>query len=367
MTKKILISGYYGFNNSGDDAILKVLTQQLKEIGEKVEIVALSNQVEQTEKNYNIRAINRYNLLQITKEMKSCDLFISGGGTLLQDGTSNRSLYYYLMLLHLAKKHCKRVMVFANGMGPIKSGFNRRRTLEMLKKVDVITLRDQDSYDFLMELGLKHPKISVTFDPVFMMKSIEQNRINRIFEEENLDFDKKYIGISVRPWKEGQYIESGVKALVKSICDKGYEVVFIPMQHPHDDKISQSIIDQLDDNSRVHCLKGCYEADEMIGIMSKMDYIVAMRYHALIYAILSQRALTAISYDPKVRGLMDMLKVNSVCSMAQLREGELDNIVEKGIVDKSKTIDLLEMSHDEKLKSAYENIEIIKELLEGIE
>jgi len=139
------------------------------------------------------------------------------------------------------------------------------------------------------------------------------------------------------------------------------------MQHPHDDKISQSIIDQLDDNSRVHCLKGCYEADEMIGIMSKMDYIVAMRYHALIYAILSQRALTAISYDPKVRGLMDMLKVNSVCSMAQLREGELDNIVEKGIVDKSKTIDLLEMSHDEKLKSAYENIEIIKELLEGIE
>lgn len=366
MTKKILISGYYGFNNSGDDAILKVLTQQLKEIGEKVEIIALSNQVEQTEHNYNIKAINRYNIFQIIKEMKTCDIFISGGGTLLQDGTSNRSLYYYLLLLHMAKKYCKKVMIFANGMGPIKSDFNKKRTLDMLRKVDVITLRDQDSYKFLMDLGLKHPNISVTFDPVFMMKSIQNEKIEKILKKEKLNLTKKYIGISVRPWREEKYIEEEIKKLIEKLCIEGHEVVLIPMQHPHDDKISQNIISRLEDKSKVHILKGHYEADEMIGIMSYMEYIIAMRYHALIYAVLAQKAITAISYDPKVKGLMEMLKINSVCSMQQLKDGKINNIVEKGLSDKKKNIQLLLEGYEEKLESAHENIDIIKALLEEI-
>jgi len=362
MAKKILISGYYGFNNSGDDAILKILVDQLKLIEYPVEIVALSNNVEQTELEYKVRAINRYNLSTIIKEMKDCDLFISGGGTLLQDGTSNRSLYYYLTILKLAKKYCYKTMIFANGMGPIKSKFNKKLTKNLLEQVDYITLRDYNSLEFLKTLGLRNKNVEVTFDPVFMMKPIDDFKILEIFKEENINIDKKCIAISVRNWDHLDDIKDNVVNLIKKL-EMNFEILLVPMQHPNDDILSKNII-KMSKCKDIKILKNHYNADELIGIMSKMDYVIAMRYHALIYATISQIPITAIEYDPKVGGLMKMLNIDSVCSMAQIETRKLCNIVEKGLANKDESIEKLELGHNEKFQSAYRNIEIIRGLLE---
>lgn len=364
MAKKILISGYYGFNNSGDDAILKILIEQLKAFKYSIEIVALSNDVKQTEEEYKVKAINRYNIPLIVKEMKTCDLFISGGGTLLQDGTSNRSLYYYLTILKLAQKYCLRTMSFANGMGPIKSQFNRRLTRKLLEKVDYITLRDKESLDFLNEIGVKNTDVEVTFDPVFMMESIDKKQIKNIFKNENLPIEKKYVAISIRNWDQIENIQKNIIDAIEILKDE-YEILMIPMQHPNDDLLSNKIINSLKD-TKIHILKGIYSADELIGIMSQMNYVIAMRYHALIYATISQIPITAIAYDPKVKGLMKMLDVDSVCSMAQIEDGLLCNILEQGLINQHKIIEKLQKGHSGKLQSAHRNIEIIEKLLEEL-
>src|SRR5690606_34850383 len=100
--KKILISGYYGFDNSGDDAILKAMVEDLKENDNSIEITALSRNPTFTEKIYNIRAVNRFKIRDVMRAIEDCNLFISGGGSLLQDVTSTRSLLYYLSLMEVA-------------------------------------------------------------------------------------------------------------------------------------------------------------------------------------------------------------------------------------------------------------------------
>ena len=117
MKKKILISGYYGFDNSGDDAILKAIVKDLKENNSSIEITAFSNNPTFTEKIYDINAVNRFGIRDVFRAIKNCDLFISGGGSLLQDVTSTRSLLYYIALMKIAKLFNKPVMVYALFIG----------------------------------------------------------------------------------------------------------------------------------------------------------------------------------------------------------------------------------------------------------
>ncbi|MBR0365607.1 MAG: glycosyltransferase, partial [Clostridia bacterium] len=116
---EILISGYYGFKNSGDDALLKALIADLRKYLESPELVVLSANPRETWKNYRVKAINRFNIPLIIKHMKRADMLISGGGTLIQDATSTQSLLYYLTIIKLAIKNKLKVMLYSNGIGPL--------------------------------------------------------------------------------------------------------------------------------------------------------------------------------------------------------------------------------------------------------
>ncbi|NLL81384.1 MAG: polysaccharide pyruvyl transferase CsaB, partial [Tissierellia bacterium] len=133
--KSILMSGYYGFDNSGDDAILKAIVKDLREIDKDLDITVLSNNPKKTEDMYPVKAVNRFNFRDVVFSIKKCSLFISGGGSLLQDVTSTRSLLYYLTVMSLAKIMNKKVMVYANGIGPINKKTNRMITKKVLNKV----------------------------------------------------------------------------------------------------------------------------------------------------------------------------------------------------------------------------------------
>ena len=122
--RKILLSGYYGYNNAGDEAILKSIIQNIKSIDNTANITVLSDNIEFTKSKYGINAVKRFNVIHIIKSLLSCDILISGGGTLFQDKTSTRSLIYYTSIINLAKFFGKKVMIYANGIGPLKKKKN---------------------------------------------------------------------------------------------------------------------------------------------------------------------------------------------------------------------------------------------------
>src|SRR5439155_1447425 len=85
------------------------------------------------------------------------DLFISGGGSLVQDVTSARGALYYLGLLGLATRLAHATMVFAAGIGPLRRGWLRALARRILNRVTLITVRDEGSRRLLQQLAVHRP------------------------------------------------------------------------------------------------------------------------------------------------------------------------------------------------------------------
>ena len=190
---RVLISGYYGFHNIGDEAILKSVIIALRQEKPDIKITVLSNDVEHTKKTYNVDAINRWNIGKIYLELLKSDGLISGGGSLLQDVTSSRPIYYTL-IMKLAKLARKPVFIYAQGVGPISEDKNKKAVKKILNKVNYITLRDKESLDLVKSIGVTKD-IEIVPDPVmgFSIEGFESN----ICDKYN---GLKYITVSVRDW-----------------------------------------------------------------------------------------------------------------------------------------------------------------------
>ncbi len=299
----IIISGYYGFRNSGDDAILMAIINDLRRFKENVRIVVLSKNPIETVKHYKVDSINRLNLFNAIRVFRKSKLFINGGGNLLQDDTSTRSLMYYLGATWLAKKLGAKVMVYANGIGPINKKINRTLTKKVLNKVDVITLREELSRKELDSLQVKKPVITVTADPALTVKSISESAINNILLSEKITKSGPLIGFSARTCENNLiYDESIISKAADFAVEKFNAVpVFIPMQ-PVDLTIIESIVSKM--KHKGYILHGNYEVNDILGIISKMDMVVGMRLHSLIYAANLGVPVVGLVYDPKIEGFL---------------------------------------------------------------
>lgn len=364
LVKSILMSGYYGFDNSGDDAILKAIVKDIKEKDENIEIVVLSNNPKKTEEMYSVKAVNRFHLKDLITAIKSTSLLISGGGSLLQDVTSTRSLLYYLAVMTLAKLFKKPIMIYANGIGPIDKSINRFLTKEILNRVNLITLRDEDSRSYLEKMKVKNKNIYVTADPVFTLNKAPQNRIDEIFENENIPKDKKLIGISIRHWKKADNLEETIGKAIDLIIEKyDVNVVLIPMHYPEDLEISLRVMENIK-SSNCFVIKDKYSVEEIMGVIKELDIIVAMRLHSLIYAATQEIPMVGLVYDPKVEGILYSLGMDQMTNVENLN---LDRLMENidYVWNNKEDLTRVLKTQDEELKlKALSNVTKALELLE---
>ncbi len=316
--KSILMSGYYGFDNSGDDAILKAIVKDLREMNKDIDIVVLSNSPEKTEKMYPVKAVNRFNLFQVIKAIRKASLLISGGGSLLQDVTSNRSLWYYLTVMAIAKLFGKKVMVYSNGIGPIGKGINRILTKWVLNWVDIISLRDEGSRKFIESIGIRNRRTYVTADPVFTLEPANQDIVLDIFKKEDIDKTGHLIGISLREWKKAEDLEIKMAGAIDEILKRyNTKVLFIPMHYPEDLNFCERIMKLLKEEG-AYILKDKYSVEEIMGVISELDLIVAMRLHSLIYAATQSVPMVGLVYDPKVSGILESIGMKYMSNVEEL-------------------------------------------------
>ena len=195
---KFVISGYFGFQNIGDEAVLAAMIEHLKEEAPGSEIVVLSKDPALTNKLHNVSTVNRGDILRISRELRSADLFISGGGSLLQDVTSFRSALYYLALVALAKMMKKPVFFYAQGIGPLTRKATKALVRIVANRVDTITVRDEQSRALLQSIGVTKPKIHVAADPVFAYARRKEGQKTA----GGLRFlqDRPLVIVSMRPW-----------------------------------------------------------------------------------------------------------------------------------------------------------------------
>ena len=304
----ILISGYYGFNNIGDESILRTVIDNLREKLPDVEITVLSQSPAQTAEKYGVRAARRMNLWDVFRSVWRCDMLLSGGGSLLQDATSSRSILYYLFILRLAQLLGKRTFIYSQGIGPIFSTRNRRYTACVLRRADGIVVRDGKSRDLLLELGVPDRLIHVTADPVIRVKKPGPELGLRILEEEGCPRreGRLTVGWAVKSRKPNKpFLQEVARCILWLREEYGADSVLIPFFHDEDVGICEAVAKHLD--GQAGCLRKKHLSEETLSIIGCMDVLVGVRLHSLIYAAVMGVPMLGVSYDPKVGSFLSSI------------------------------------------------------------
>ncbi len=323
LTPRVLISGYYGFDNLGDELILKVLVDELKERG--VKITVLSQNPKKTAAQYGVDAIKRTSFIDIVDALASANLFISGGGGLFQDATGPMSTLYYGGLIHLARFFDVPVVFWAQGVGPLRKSLSRKMTASALRKCEKIAVRDEKSALLVAELTGEKPEI--TADPVWLLrnaftkslpslpptgKSKKSSETQNAASSCDATSSKVWtVGISLRPWHELtaerlSALADCLNALAQqhedSVCFK-----LLPFQKKEDTELLENFAKQLKATSRVSVT--IVSPEEVLESLAGCDVVLGMRFHSLILGLLFNVPVYGLVYDPKVASLLSMFNL----------------------------------------------------------
>jgi len=323
---KIVISGYYGFGNCGDEAVLLSMIHCLRKLRPDIRITVLSANPEKTRELYGVDAVNRWNPILIKRELLFSNLLISGGGSLLQDVTSARSPAYYLGVIRLALFLRKKVMIYSQGIGPLTVEKNRKKTAKVLNRCHVITLRDKTSAELLKELGVKRD-IHVTCDPV-MALGRDDVETNAVYEElremgifgNSCEPRKPLLVAAVRCWKDDRHLVP-VAEFLDAQSLNGYDVLLVPAHYPDDMDAIVNLRDHM--SARVYSIDRCLTAREFIALTALASKVFSMRLHGLICAMAMGTPMLALSYDPKVDAFMEQAGQSKYCLAFDSFDSEL--------------------------------------------
>ena len=304
MTKKICISGYYGFDNFGDETILKVLVENLKKFECNPEITVFSSNPNKTATSLNVKSVRSFDILGVIKSLLKTDYLISGGGSLLQDVTSKKSLIYYLGILFLAQLFLKKTIIFAQGIGPIKDKKLEKLTAFILKRAELITVRDDNSLNLLNSYGINSNVIKCN-DPVWNINVEQKNNTNKI-------------GVQLRTFTTltDEFISELAKNINKYYSDK--EINILSLQNHLDlepcNKLKEELL-KINKNINVKVIENTSN-DKIIEDISNLETLIAMRFHACLIAIKAGVKTIPINYDIKVETLakefnLDLIEMNN--------------------------------------------------------
>jgi len=355
--KKILISGYHGFNNFGDDAILHVLISDIKNSTGNPEITVISNNPEKTKLYYNVKSIYRFDFKNIFSHMQSSDLFISGGGSLLQDITSFKSLLYYLGLIFFALILGVKTCIYAQGIGPIKSKFGRFLTSILLKNPDFVAVRDTDSQNFLNELGVKSV---LTADPVWRL---ECGGMKYNLAQSN---KKIKVGIQLRKWHslDDEKLRNLAEAINSNFNNEDYLLILISLQDAQDLDVTKRFEKVLKEiNSSFETIVASdLSICEVSDLISQLSFFIAMRFHANLISIKFNIPTLAVSYDPKVESLAIDAQIPYI-SVKDMNLSELKEKIQVLINNKNTFIDELRNFSEKKQLESRQNQELLSKIL----
>jgi len=279
--KKVLLFGYYGEGNLGDELLLKSL---LFSLSTDFEIGVLSKK---KDKNSNYRFFNKFSPLQVYKALKWADVVVAGGGGLFQDKTSIKSFFYYLSIVFFALLFNKKLYLLGQSFSPLRNRIEEKLLGFILTQCNKVYVRDSLSYNYLKKINVPEEKIKLSTDLVFLLD----------FNYKNVE--AKYIGINLRRWKD--YSLNDIYSLLTNLAGLiNKEMAFYAL-HTED----KYLFDELDNYIKSK-IKFIELAEDNIEEFFPLNIIfIGMRLHSHILSVLFEIPFIAISYDEKVKGFCE--------------------------------------------------------------
>lgn len=328
---QIVISGFYGFRNSGDEAVLQsilnALHKQSQAAGITLEPVVLSIDPEWTTATYGVKSVHRMKLGEVRKAISESAGLISGGGSLLQDVTSSKTIPYYLGIIKLAQWMGKPTFIYAQGIGPVNRKLFHPLIKSVFRKCAYISVRDEQSRLLLQSMGLTQD-IDVVPDPVMGLTfpGDQHTEAGSGMGDGTAGAGQPPfpVGVSVRFWEQSrQELDALAEGLVQASAEMPLDVRFLPFHHPADNEASRYVMQKL--GSRIEAGGGTVSIREdtlhplqMLREVSQCQALIGMRLHSLIYAAGQRVPLMGVSYDPKIDQFLDRVACRPAGSTATL-------------------------------------------------
>ena len=328
---QVTICGAYGRGNAGDDAILLAILTELRAIDPDLSFQVFSRNPKDTRLTYRVNAFYTFNAIQALYHFRHAKLFINGGGSLMQDVTSFRSLWFYLWTLASAKRSGCPVIMYGCGIGPIRNSQNRIKAAKVINKyVDAITLRDPDSKKELEALGVTKPQISLSADTTVILPAAPADMVDGILESCGIPPKGSYIAFVLRPWPGYEAKTRCIAAAADYAYDTyGLTPVFFPIEPRLDVSAAQRVTARM--HAPYHTITDAYTAAQTIGILSRMKVAVSMRLHGLIFAAGQGVPLVGIVYDQKVGSFLSYIGQDLCEDLNSLTEERLKSLIDSAV------------------------------------
>ena len=287
-----VLCGYYGFDNGGDEALLATLLQMLPP---HVMPLVLSGNPQATEQLHGVPAYDRMSP-RIWSLFRTADVFIWGGGSLIQDATSVLSPVYYAALMGWAQGLGLTTIAWAQGIGPLNRASTRWLARRAFQGCAAISLRDRTSASLVQAWQQPY---TLAPDPVWALAAQPTDHLQA------LPAPRIAVVLRAHPQLTPLRLECLTRALVQVQDQTQATILLLPFQPTSDLEIAASIHAQLQGPS---CILQIKDPRELKGVFQGVELAITMRLHGLIMAAAEGCRCCAISYDPKVRRVMEDIR-----------------------------------------------------------
>jgi polysaccharide pyruvyl transferase CsaB len=324
MPGKVLIGGYYGYGNAGDEAILAAMLGELSALRPDLELTVASGDPERTRAEHGARAVAAADLVALSAAVEASDLVVLGGGGLFQDywdvpaetllTARQGGLLSYLVYPVLAALHNRPAVIYAAGVGPLATEQGRSLTRVAFELCRRATVRDAPSLALLAEIGLRSPAVELAADPAFLLPAPPEGETAALLAELGAGAGEALTGVALRHWDFG--VEPGVweaevaRGLDLYLAEFSGRLLFLPFQseggerYEDDLAVNRRVAGALATPERAVVVERRLRPEELAGLLGRCQRVLAMRFHSALFALAAGVPAACLAYDPKVTALM---------------------------------------------------------------
>lgn len=385
---RVLIAGYYGFGNSGDEAILSSMVSRLRRLRPELDVVVVSGNPSQTSKDHVVRAVSWNDVEGVIAVGNQSDLVVLGGGGLFQDywgasldtvlTASYAGIPFYSSFPLLAFLIDKPCMIYAVGVGPLLTEAGKVLTRLAFASTNIATVRDPESKFMLESVGVPPERIQVTADPAFDLEFPDSIRILKVVQEVmGTRFGRPLVGVALRNWNVGVSQDSWehqvAVGLDRFVAELNAAVLFVPFQEvegavTNDVDVANRVRNQMRHSASTVVLKGDLSAAQRGGVLGCCDIVLGMRLHSVAFAAKGGVPVVALAYDPKVSNLMRRLDCEDyVLELPSLDSARLAEVLAKAYADRGNLSPPLRDRADQFAQLARQNADLAITLLDSSE
>ena len=297
----VVLCGYYGYGNMGDNALLRASIRRVGAVYPNREIVAMTAGGRRDSSTFGVRCKKRMNPISLVRALWNAEAVVFGGGTLLQDRTSLRSLVYYVSLCGLARLRGVRVELWGNGLVPPQSRIAAKLTTYVLESASYIGLRDMPSVTEALRVVSPRcaDRIYLEEDLARRQRAAADERIEYLQRRLGLLTDKSladYAIVAVKGSEGGGFLRI-LEGQIRELVSEGLFPVFLPM-FPMEDRAECRRLSELFGGV---VAEGVTESDT-VGLMRSAKIVCGMRLHALVFAAAADVPFVGVGGDPKIEG-----------------------------------------------------------------